>query len=132
MENTTGKTNEKFNRLTNLDISKHHRDKDYWLMVTDFTGAFGYWVICQGPKSHVFDLYPSLLAFDSYVKSLFKNTQLPQLFTYEDVENIVCEEKLAGIREILKLNELDDEFIDLYALARNVKFMILREFITQA
>ena len=57
---------------------------------------------------------------------------MPVKFAYEELSEIVNDKVFESIPEILALNEMKPDFIDLGALARNVFFMILRQYITEA
>jgi len=135
------KTNERFDRLTNLDISTHYRDTEFWLMRGDFLSAFAYWVINQSPYKTP-DISSPLSAFDGYLAFIFPD-DLPKKFTYDEVKKVINEEAFEAIPAIEELNhpkkeggikqsDPDTDFIDLGALARNVFYMILREYITQS
>jgi len=142
------KTNERFDELTNHDISTHYRDREYYFMRSDFLGAFSYWVVAQSPYD-VPELTPALKAFEKMVSNKIKDG-IPAKFTYESLKQFINEDIFEVIPEIEILNhpkisegvgyqnrhnELpmnpDYDFIDLGALARNVFFMLLRESITQ-
>lgn len=141
-------TNERFDRLTNLDISTHHRNKSYWLMRSDFLGAFAYWAVAQSPYDTP-DINKALCAFGEYVGNTIPAGE-PVEFTYDELDRFISEDAFGAIPEVEKLNHRkngrdgmgfcsrygqpspDDDFIDLGALARNVFYMILRESITQS
>ena len=140
-------TNDRFDKLTNLDISTHYRDREYWFMKKDFTSAFAYWVHSQSPYDTP-DTTPAIKAFADYVESFMG--ELVKQFSYEEVSSLITEDILESMPDIAILNERkngregmgfssrygqptpDDDFIDLGALARNVFYMILRENITQS
>ncbi|MCP4493244.1 MAG: hypothetical protein GY820_38970 [Gammaproteobacteria bacterium] len=145
-------TNERFDKLTNLDISTHYRDREYWFMKSDFLAAFSYWVVAQSPYSTP-DIGPALKAFEKYVDVFLipKDRHLPHRFTYEGLSESLTEEAFETIPEILALNspkigtggkhifvdrystpDPDHDFIDLGALSRNIFYMLLRENITQS
>jgi hypothetical protein len=148
-ENTiTITTNDRFDRLTNLDISTHYRDKEYWLMRSDFNGAFACWVVKQSPYDTP-DITSALNAWDAYVQTKIPDSQMPVKFTYQELNDFITEGTLGSIPEIEILNHRkngnespigfcsrydqptpDDDFIDLGALAKNIFYMILREAIT--
>ena len=71
------------------------------------------------------------MAFEKHVLSFFDNPNIPQKFTYNDLKEIVNENVFENIPEILALNNLKPSFIDLYALARNVFYMIIRTYIVE-
>lgn len=135
-------------RLTNLDISTNYKDKEFWLMRSDFLGAFAYWVVRQSPYETP-EIGAALSAFAKYVYKKVKY-QTPEKFTYKELHELINEKVFEGIPEIEKLNHPkidkvqnfvfvtrystpnpDYDFIDLSALARNVFYMIMREIITQ-
>ncbi len=145
---TTIKTNDRFDTLTNLDISTHYRDREYWFSLSSLTGAFAYWAVAQSPYDTP-DISIPLCAFSSYIKKYFKNAELPEEFAYASLGKIINEDAFEGIPEIEQLNHCrissgsgydnrynnphpDYDFIDLGALARNVFYMLLRENITQS
>jgi len=134
-------TNERFDRLTNLDISTHYRDREYWLMKSDFMGAFAYWVIVQSPYE-VPDIHKATQEFSEYLDLIYPGlNHLPVKFSYEEINKLISENAFESLPEIEILNHKkiegdnakgpDYDFIDLCALARNVTFMIMRESITQ-
>jgi hypothetical protein len=145
-ENIT--TNDRFDRLTNLDISTHYRKRIMWLSKSSFLGAFAYWVVVQSPYDAP-DITPALKAWDKHLNKIFLNSNMIVEFTYEKLSNAITEDVFASIPEIEKLNhrkngrigpgfssrydspDPDDDFIDLCALAKNVFYMIMRENITQ-
>ena len=139
------KTNDRFDRLTNLDISTHYRDTEFWFFKGDFLSALSYWIIRQSPYD-VPELSSPLNAFDGYLAFIFLDDKIPQKFTYQKVAEIINEDVFVEIPAIMELNKSrkqrsfpstsflkhpDYDFIDLGALARNVFYMILREYITQ-
>lgn len=125
------KTNERFDQLTNLDISMHYRDTKFYALPSEFRGAFAYWVTAQNPNKALIDMRLSLAAFDTYVLSFFDKPNIPEKFNFERLENMINEKAFGSIPDILALNKLKPDFIDLGALARNIFYMILREHITQ-
>ena len=139
MENTIT-TNDRFDKLTNLDISTHYRDREYWFMRSDFIGAFAYWVVAQSPYDAP-DITEALKAFSEYVSTAI-GENIPKQFTYDELSDFLSDKALEAIPEIEKLNHPkidnnqnittnpDCDFICLGALSRNVFYMILRESIT--
>jgi len=134
-------------KLTNLDISTNYRDKEYWFMRSNFLGAFAYWAVAQSPYDAP-DITPALKAFSEYIGNRIKEN-IPEKFTYEQLQEFINEKIFEGIPEIEKLNhpkidigqtinfcgrdfkpKADYDFVDLSALARNIFFMLLRESIT--
>ena len=128
---TAIKTNDRFDRLCNNDISAHYRDIEFWALPSEFLAAFAYWVVAQNPNKKLIGLNPSLVAFNHHILLSFKNPAIPEKFTFKSLGNIVNDTIFEKIPEILELNKLEPDFIDLGALARNVFYMILREHITQ-
>ena len=134
-------------RLTNLDISTNYRDNKFWLMRSDFLGAFAYWAVVQSPYDSP-EITPALQAFSAYVGNRIKEN-VPEQFTYTELQEFINEKVFESIPEIEKLNhpkidvgqtinfcnryskpKPDYDFIDLGALARNIFFMLMRESIT--
>lgn len=133
-------------KLTNLDISQNHRDREYWFMRGDFLGAFAYWVVAQSPYDTP-DITKALTAFGEYVAKRIKKG-IPEKFSYIDLKLFINEQVFESIPEIEKLNHAkisagpiyedrytnphpDCDYIDINALAKNVFYMLLREQITQ-
>ncbi len=117
--------------LTNRKIADNYKNYKFWIMPSEFIGAFAYWVYYQG-KGMEMSFEASILAFKDHIYSAFENPNLPQEFSVPDIETLVSEQTLKGIPSVLLLNiNEDNDFIDLGALERNVKFMILRNQITQ-
>lgn len=129
-------------KLTNKDIAENYRDKKYLLMRSDLLGAFVYWIIIQSPYDTP-DITEALIAFNKYISKRFKDN-IPEIFTYDELGKFINEDIFEAIPEIEKLNHPkiervsynephnpDHDFIDLSALARNIFFMLLREYITE-
>jgi len=125
------KTNDRFDRLTNLDISTHYRDIRFYALPSQFLGAFAYWVTAQNPNETLIDILPSLEAFKRHILNSFENPVIPEKFSFGGLRQLINAEVFESIPEILALNKLKPDFIDLYALARNIFYMILRQHITQ-
>ena len=141
------KTNDRFDRLTNLDISTHYREREFWVMRSSVLAAFSYWVVAQSPYETP-DITSPLKAFAKHVEEIIPQKEMPEKFTYESLSKTIHEDIFESIPEIEILNHPDIssgpgyqdrhnnpkpeyDFIDLGALARNVFYMILREHITQ-
>ncbi len=129
--NNTITTNDRFDRLTNLDIRTHYADIIIYANMSDFLGAFAYWVTAQNPNNQLLDILPSLTAFERYISGAFDHITLPEKFDTVRLRKYINETSFERIPEIDDLNNLTPDFIDLGALARNVYYMILREYITQ-
>lgn len=127
----TIKTNSRFDRLTNLDISTHYRNIEFYAFPHDFLAAFAYWVVLQNLNRTPINLAPALLGFKDYLAKFFTSGVVPEKFTYGRLQEVINDDVFESINPILDLNKLKPDFIDLGALARNVFFMILREHITQ-
>lgn len=124
-------TNERFDKLTNRDISIYYIDKSFWLSLSTIQAAMCFWVVAQNPNKKLIEINPALRAFTEYISTFFDNTTLPEKFTYKRLSDAITEDTLGNIPEILEFNKLKPDFIDLGALARNIFYMILRETITQ-
>ena len=140
-------TNDRFDKLTNLDISTHYRDRVMYLSKSDFLGSFAYWAVSQSPYDAP-DITSALVAWDKYLIDVFPDNHMSVEFTYEKLNSLITEDVFESIPEIEELNhrkngrdgmgfssrfdtpEPDDDFIDLGALAKNVFYMIMRESIT--
>jgi len=125
------KTNNRFDRLTNLDIFTHYGDIELCLLPNEFLAALAYFVICQNPNDDIVEVKPAVVAFKRHILNSFDDPKRPQIFTYEGLLKIVNDAVFESIPEIMALNQLEPDFIDLGALARNVFFMIVRQCITQ-
>jgi len=126
------KTNDRFDKLTNLDISTHYRDREFYICLSTIQASMAFWIVAQNPNKQLIDINPALRAFTKYISQLFEKDSFPENFTYNRLSEAITEDTLANIPEILALNNLKPDFIDLGALARNVFYMILRENITQS
>lgn len=141
------KTNKRFDKLTNLDISTHYSNRECYFMRSDFLGAFAYWVVSQSPYDTP-DITSALSAFRGYLAFVFPDDS-PRRFTYEELQKVINEDVFEEIPAIEILNHPkisegagynnrhnkphpDYDFIDLGALARNIFYMILRQHITQS
>lgn len=137
------KINDRFDKLTNLDISTHYREREYYFSKRDFLSALGYWIITLSPY-YTPNISKALEAFDREIQLLFAKTDFKK-FTYDELKEIVSDKVFERIPEIEIFNhsKIDTgllynfnskpayDFIDLGALARNVFYMMLREKITQ-
>lgn len=125
------KTNTRYRRLCNNDISTHYRELEFYVLPSEFLGALAYWITVQNPNRAIINLTPPLRAFKEYIFTFFPNPLIPEKHTFKTLQKIISEETLETIPEILELNHIKPDFIDLGALARNIFYMILREHITQ-
>lgn len=122
---------EKTFSLTNKEISEKHSDAIFYLMLSDFRGAMAYWLIKQEPKIDL-DIKRPLDAFTKYLRQKYFVEQDDVVkFTYDQLENLITEDLFIAIPELMELNEMEPDFYDLGALARNVFYTICREQITQ-
>lgn len=141
------KTNDRFERLTNLNISTHYQDGEFYFMRSSILGTFAHWVVVQSPYDTP-DITRPLEAFGKYVAKRIKK-ETPEKFTYAELSEFICEDIFEAIPEIEALNHPKFrseegwrdrhtslhpgyDFIDLGALARNIRFSLLREYITEA
>lgn len=135
--------------LTNLNISNNYHNKDFYIEKDDFLGAFSYWVVHLSPYDTP-DIRKPLEAFNNYISSFITKSRLKR-FTYKELEALINEHTFSAIPEIEKLNHsrfsfnieyknwddaenLDNskpDFICLATLSRNIRYMIMREKITQ-
>ena len=133
-------------KLTNRDISIHYANKEWYLMKSDFLGAFAYWVVAQSPYDAP-NIEKPLKAFNKYITQKVKDG-IPQRFTFKELHEFINGDIFETIPEIEQLNHPkistgeeynnrhdnphpDFDFIDLGALATNIFYMLLRERITQ-
>lgn len=139
---TVLETNDRFDSLTNLDISTHYRDREYWFMKSSFMGAFAYWATSQSPYDAP-DITEPTKAFSDYIDSKYPRLdEIPEQFTYDQLSELISDEVFESIPAIEALNHKkiegdaskgpDHDFIDLGALSRNIFYMILRESITHS
>jgi len=126
------KTNDRFDKLTNNDISTHYKEVEVYLFPSCLTSALAYWITKQNPNKSIIELKPILLAYKNYIIDNWENPLIPEIFTFDSLQELISEPVFASIPEMLELNNMLPDFIDLYVLARNVFYMILREQITQA
>ena len=145
--NNTIETNDRFDRLTNLDISTHYGDKSFYFGKNDFLSAFGYWVIAQSPYDVPAGLANALTGYDEYLRGKFPKPPLEYLgLDLAGLDAFVSEDIFGSIEAIRVLNDRkngndnplgfcdryskpspDNDFIDLGALAHNIKYMLFRE-----
>lgn len=130
--NSTISTNDRFDKLTNLDISTHYSDMEYYLFVSDFKSALAYWITSQNPNSETIEVKPALDAFECHVMKYIDNKLIPEKFSFKQLKEIISDDVFEKIPEVMALNNLKPDFIDLGALARNVFYMVAREQITQS
>jgi hypothetical protein len=119
----------KDNRLTNRDISETYREHEFWIFRSDILSAFSYWVTSQNRNGTFISDKPTE-AYSNYITPFFENLKVPQKLSYEKLSEMIDEKIFVTIPEILELNEMEPDFIDLGALARNVFYMVVREQIT--
>ncbi len=128
----------------NCIIDDCHNDT-IWVMKNELMGAFAHCVVIQSPYD-VPDIREPLEAFNKYLLEKIENVKLPVNFSKEEFDELINEDVFKNIPEIDKLNKSknqlennkkyalrhigdyspDDDFIDLWALARNIKNMIIR------
>ncbi len=133
--------------LTNLKISTDYRDIEMWLMRGDFTGQFARMVVEQSPYECP-DLAGPLDEFNAYVSELMAG-ETCKLFTYDELNAAITEDKLMALPAVALLNECkvnsgsgyrnrhnkphpDYDFIDISALARNIFYDMMRDHINHA
>ena len=119
-------------KLHNREISESYSDISFHLMLSDFKGAFAYWVASQN-HNDILENNNALKAYANFIELKFKMIdKVPFKFDCTKLKSVVNEDLFMAIPEIMKLNKMEPEFIDLGALARNVYYMILRKVITQS
>ena len=118
--------------LTNNEIRERFSNETFYLMLSDFTGAMGYWLAANQHRAEV-DIDKPLKAFSEYLQQkYFKTHDTVREFTFEQLNTLISEDVFIGIPELLKLNQIDSkDYYDLAALARNIFYMICREEIVQ-
>jgi hypothetical protein len=100
-------------------------------MLSDLQGALAYWVTVQN-NNNTFIVDKPLEAWTKYLqKKYFRKKDDVVKFTYDELSKLINEDIFIAIPEIMELNEMEPDFIDLGALARNMFYMICREQITQ-
>jgi hypothetical protein len=142
------KLNDRFDRLTNLDIATYYNTKEAYFMKSSIRAAFAYWVVAQSPYEEP-DITDAIKGFNRYLSNIFKNPDIPEKFSFTQLAILITEDILASIPEVEILNHPrissgveyenrfnssrnpDFDFIDLGALARNIFYMLWREHITQ-
>lgn len=124
------------NEFCNAAIRDNYSKEKFMLMPSGFMGAFAYYVAVQSPKETFLVNNALNRYYWEIVHPAFNNIEIPQTFTLAQLDELINEERFFKIPAIKILNDLKeakiaDDFIDLGALARNVKYMIARECITQ-
>jgi hypothetical protein len=135
--------------LCNRDISQGYQGCAFWLYRSDIIAAFAYWIVKQSPYEVPY-ITRVLQELDRYVKDQFPGkNEVPVRCTYQELHqkilrggwsNLPCmcklstpkrvsEDPIIFISEGTNLDPAED-FIDLYALAKNVFYAIMREEIT--
>lgn len=146
---TTIETNDRFDRLTNLDISTHYSDRKIYLCRSDLISAFAYWAHYQSPYDTP-DLREAIKAFAEYISPHFEKIDFVE-FGWEGLRRLLEDKEFEKIEPIRKLNDRangreggmsictrfdkphpDDDFIDLGALAHNIFYMVFRQEITHS
>lgn len=137
----------KMGLLTNRDIATKYSGTLFYVSKKDFVGAFAFWVVSQSPGP-VMNLDKMVADFSKYLDSslpMKEGVSLISPLTQSAINELVSEEALAGIPSIRALNykhqsvkkspkntlQKQNDFIDLGALARNVSYTVMREYITQ-
>lgn len=113
-------------KATDEDAIIQPKDTILGFMLSDFRGAMAYWLIAQEPDIDI-DINKPLEAFTRYLKNrFFHNSDDVIAFSYDRLSHIISEDVFIAIPELMALNELNPNFYDLGALARNVLSMIWR------
>ncbi len=115
----------------NASLMRDYSKEEFYLMASDFKGAFACWVARQNHNEDVKVVDNALDGFNLYIADFFDNQEVPQKFNHTRLEAIINEKAFMGISAIMGLNELTPDFIDLGALSRNVLYMIFREAILE-
>lgn len=118
-------TAENYDELTNMALSEKYSTTEFGLFPSDFLAAFAYWVTAQNTNG-TFIVNKPLEAYSKFVMPFFENPKIPTKFTFQQVSGMIHDTVFENIPEILELNEMEPDFIDLEALARNVFFMVIR------
>jgi hypothetical protein len=118
--------------LNNRYISENYQNISFWMMRSYVVGAFSYFAAFQYPlQCYPIEIDAAVNAFNEYISTYFKEVDMPQLFSYEQMNALIDSDRFEKIPAILALNKMQPDFIDLGALARNTFYMIIREVITQ-
>ena len=116
--------------LTNSDISRHYRDFEFHLCVNDIASAMQYWLNVQGKQmadKHL--LYVAGLEYEKHLlKYHFNNNNSFRVFTYHQLEDLISLPNFTKVEALVNVNQRPEgeDFIDLGALARNVRYMVMR------
>ena len=135
-------------KLTNKDICDNYQDTEFYLTRKDFLGAFAYWIVYQSPYDSP-NITQALNAFKTYIDVFLFKGEVVVAITQKELNTRISEDVFESIPEIEIFNhpEIDTgstimvtsrhfypkpdyDFIDLGALAHNIKFMLMRERIT--
>lgn len=137
-------------KLTNLDIDTNYCNEKFLISKKDILSALAYCIVRQSPYNNP-EVSSALGAFDQRLSDYyFIEEDSFREFSYDELSNLINEHVFESIPEIRVFNDAkiktdapfmcvdrytsikpDYDFIDLTALANNVFFTILREYITQ-
>lgn len=115
-------------------IRNEYPNSVFYLMKRDFTSAFIYSLVELHSKTYTlaFELIPAIEAFAEYIDTFFPTKV--EKFIIKDLDFMINENAFCMIPNIHKLNITSpadtSSFIDLGALASNIKFVVLREALT--
>ena len=115
--------------MTNRDITEKYSrsDQTFIIGLTDFIGSFAKFVAKQGLENFnnidkATDEYKIFL-----LNTLFENNEHFIDISYSKINEYTSVELFEKLPNVLKLNETENDFIDLGALSRNVFYDIIRE-----
>ena len=114
-------------------MQEYNDSKIMWLTPCNFVAAFAYCAYEIAPEDLRLD--NGINAFKAMVKALFNKKECitddenhkMASFTYDDLHSWFTEDRIGNLPDVLHWNQIPD-FIDLHALARNTKILMLREY----
>lgn len=140
-------------KITNLWISQNCQEMNFWLFRNSVVSAFAYWVIKQSPYLIPKKIKSVLNSFKKYIEIYFNKPDAIDgmvEFSYKELQWMLSEKQFESIPEIEKLNhskkesglafnsvsryhkmKQDYDFVDLGALAKNVFYMIIKEYLIE-
>lgn len=118
-------------QLTNLTISTKFKNTKFYIFKKDILAALAMWIVKQNPNKEIPNINRVLMAYKNYFDTVLivESEDVPILVTYNLLETVINETLFASIPEIRELNDLSPDFIALGALAKNVFFQVLKDYI---
>lgn len=113
--------------MTNGGIAAHHRDWEGWLNINEMCAAFDYVLRDYGVLETRGFWEVASQEFEEYLEFYFEPENAGyEVFNYNNLSRIISGDRLEENLVIRALNTTWPRFVDLDALARDVRFMIIR------